>query len=159
MSGDKSQKVVFDAEAASSMVKELRGSFASGRTRSYEWRVSQVQALLKMVVDHEQQIIDALLSDLAKPPLETVVYEVTSSSFPCYLCSALVALLVVLLSFASFIVTIIIFNGWVISFSPLNNLNDKFLGYSGGEMRSPLQGREQLKSLFLNGICVCAYFR
>ena len=70
------KKVVFDGEAASMMMKELRGSFGSGKTRSYEWRVSQVKALLKMVTDNEKQIIDALLSDLAKPPLETVVYEI-----------------------------------------------------------------------------------
>lgn len=67
---------VFDAETASSLVKELRDNFGSGRTRSYEWRVSQLKALLKAVVDNEEQIVDALRSDLAKPPLETIVYEV-----------------------------------------------------------------------------------
>jgi len=77
MSGGESQKkVVFDGEAASSLVKDLRVSFASGKTRSYEWRISQVKALLKMVDEQQDQIIDALRSDLAKPPLETVVYEV-----------------------------------------------------------------------------------
>jgi len=77
MSGEESQKkVVFDGEAASSLVKELRVSFGSGKTRSYEWRISQVKALLKMVDEQQDQIIDALRSDLAKPPLETVVYEV-----------------------------------------------------------------------------------
>ncbi|KAE9603929.1 putative aldehyde dehydrogenase (NAD(+)) [Lupinus albus] len=67
---------VFDGEDASLLVKDLRESFGSGRTRSYEWRVSQVKALLKMVVDNEQQIIDAICSDLARPPFETVVYEI-----------------------------------------------------------------------------------
>lgn len=77
MSGEESQKkVVFDGEAASSLVKDLRVSFNSGKTRSYEWRVSQVKALLKMVDEQQDQIIDALRSDLAKPPLETVVYEI-----------------------------------------------------------------------------------
>ncbi|KAJ1380149.1 Aldehyde/histidinol dehydrogenase [Sesbania bispinosa] len=77
MSCEESQKkMVFDAETASSLVKELRSSFASGTTRSYEWRVSQVKALLKMVTENEEQIIDALRSDLERPPLETVVYEI-----------------------------------------------------------------------------------
>ena len=67
MSGKQSQKVVFDTGAASSRAKELRESFALGRMRSYEWRASQVKALLMLVVDQEQQIIDALLSDLVKP--------------------------------------------------------------------------------------------
>ncbi|XP_020228822.1 aldehyde dehydrogenase family 3 member H1, partial [Cajanus cajan] len=71
-----SEKKVFDAEAASFLVRELRERFGTGRTRSYEWRVTQVKALLKAVVDNEEQIIDALRSDLAKPPLETVVYEI-----------------------------------------------------------------------------------
>jgi len=70
------QGKVFDAETASSLVKELRKNFGSGRTRSYEWRVSQVKALLKAMVDNEDQIVDALRSDLAKPSLETLVYEV-----------------------------------------------------------------------------------
>lgn len=69
-------KRVFDAEAASLLVEELRGTFASGRTRSYEWRVSQLKALLKLADDREQEIVDALGSDLSKPPLETVSYEV-----------------------------------------------------------------------------------
>ncbi|XP_047151219.1 aldehyde dehydrogenase family 3 member H1-like [Vigna umbellata] len=70
------QKKVFDAETASSLVKELRKNFGSGKTRSYEWRVSQVKALLKAMTDNEEEIVDALRSDLAKPSLETVVYEI-----------------------------------------------------------------------------------
>ncbi|KAK7282715.1 hypothetical protein RIF29_11704 [Crotalaria pallida] len=75
-SNNNNNKKVFDAEEASLLVKDLRVSFGSGKTRSYEWRVSQVKALLKLVVDNEQLIIDALRSDLARPPLETVVYEI-----------------------------------------------------------------------------------
>jgi aldehyde dehydrogenase (NAD+) len=79
--------MVFDGEAAA-VVKEMRLSFNSGKTRSYEWRISQVKAFLKMVVEQEDQIIEALRSDLAKPPLETVVYEVLIiDSFLIYKCS------------------------------------------------------------------------
>lgn len=69
-------KTVFHAEAASLLVKELNGTVASGTTRSYEWRVSQLKNLLQLLTDNEQEIIDALTSDIAKPPLETSVYEV-----------------------------------------------------------------------------------
>lgn len=82
--GEESKKVSFDGEAAASLVKELRGSFNSGTARSYEWRVLQVKALLKMLDENEEQIIDALRSDLAKPPLETVVYEVRIVNFTIY---------------------------------------------------------------------------
>ncbi|KAK2389920.1 Aldehyde dehydrogenase 3 member H1 [Trifolium repens] len=68
--------MVFDGESAAALVKEMRLSFNSGKTKSYEWRISQVKAFLKMVVEQEDQIIEALRSDLAKPPLETVVYEI-----------------------------------------------------------------------------------
>lgn len=70
----------FDAEAGSNLVKELRETFATGKTRNYEWRVSQLNALLKLAQDHEQQIIDALRNDLDKPPLETVAYEVQNKT-------------------------------------------------------------------------------
>ncbi|KAK7311542.1 hypothetical protein RJT34_09754 [Clitoria ternatea] len=77
MSREESQKKkVFDAEAASFLMKELRGNVGSGTTRSYEWRVSQMKALLKLMDENEDHIVDALRSDLDKPPLETVVYEV-----------------------------------------------------------------------------------
>lgn len=83
MSGEETQRNVFGAETASSLVKELRDNFGKGTTRSYEWRVSQVKALLKAVVENEDQIVGALCSDLAKPPLETVVYEVLISNQYC----------------------------------------------------------------------------
>lgn len=72
-----SEEEVFDAEAAAAMVKGLRGSFASGKTRSYEWRVSQIQSLFKLCVDHEEDFCDALRSDLSKPVLESIVHEVS----------------------------------------------------------------------------------
>lgn len=73
---EKKKTEVFDSETASYLVNELRQSFASAKTRSYECRVSQLKSIVKLVNDHEQDIIDALRSDLAKPELESVVYEV-----------------------------------------------------------------------------------
>lgn len=72
----KEQTKAFDGEAGSILVKELRATFASGKTRSYEWRVSQLNALLNITIHNEQLIVDALRNDLHKPPLETVAYEV-----------------------------------------------------------------------------------
>lgn len=69
-------KVVLDGEAASALVKELRGTFASSKTRSYQWRVSQLNGLLKLATDHEAEIVDALNSDLSKPEFESLIYEV-----------------------------------------------------------------------------------
>lgn len=67
---------IFDGEAGSILVNELRATFASGKTRNYEWKVSQLNQLFKLLNFHEQEIIDALRNDIDKPPLETVAYEI-----------------------------------------------------------------------------------
>ncbi|XP_057442683.1 aldehyde dehydrogenase family 3 member H1-like isoform X3 [Lotus japonicus] len=77
------KQVVFDLEEASAMVKDLRVTFDSGKTRSYEWRVSQLKALVQLCEQHEQEIVDALRNDLDKPPLETVAYEVAMLKNSC----------------------------------------------------------------------------
>ncbi|XP_011653786.1 aldehyde dehydrogenase family 3 member H1 [Cucumis sativus] len=71
-----SQTKLFDAAAATDLVNELRAIFNSGNTRSYEWRVSQLESLLKLCVDHEEDICDALRSDLSKPALESIIHEI-----------------------------------------------------------------------------------
>lgn len=66
----------FGSEEASETVNELRASFGSGKTRSYEWRFSQLKKIEKFADVHEQEIIDALSSDLSKPEMESYVQEV-----------------------------------------------------------------------------------
>lgn len=58
------------------MMKELRGTFGSGKTKSVEWRRSQLKALLKLAEFHEGEILEALRSDLSKPELESLLQEV-----------------------------------------------------------------------------------
>lgn len=70
------QSVVFGSKEAAAMVKELRESYGSGKTRSYEWRVSQLKNIEKMTEYHEQEIIEALRSDLSKPEFESYIQEV-----------------------------------------------------------------------------------
>ncbi|CAN4097738.1 unnamed protein product [Withania somnifera] len=71
-----------DAEA---MMKELRETYASGKTKKYEWRVSQLKALLKIADNHEKDIVDALKSDLSKPELESFVHEISMIKTACKL--------------------------------------------------------------------------
>ncbi|XP_073035960.1 aldehyde dehydrogenase-like [Primulina eburnea] len=71
-----------DAEAA---VKELRATYSSGKTRTLEWRVSQLKALLKITEHHEEEIIQALRSDLNKPEFEAFVFEISAVSGACKL--------------------------------------------------------------------------
>jgi len=69
----KAEAEVYDA---SMQVKELRESFASGKTRCYKWRVSQLESLFKLSVVHKEDICDALRSDLSKPVMEAIIHEV-----------------------------------------------------------------------------------
>lgn len=73
------QQTVFDGTAAETLVKELRISYNSGKTRSYQWRVAQLKSIVKMAVDHEDEIIDALRQDLSKPEFESYISEVCRS--------------------------------------------------------------------------------
>ncbi|KAI8020561.1 Aldehyde dehydrogenase family 3 member F1 [Camellia lanceoleosa] len=56
--------------------EELRKTFRSGRTRSVEWRKSQLRAILKMLEDHQNHIFNALLQDLSKHPIEVYRDEI-----------------------------------------------------------------------------------
>lgn len=87
MASEDEKKAAFDAEAAKSTVKELRSTFGSGKTKSYDWRVSQLKNMLKFTDDHEKDIIDALRSDLAKPELESFAHEVLILILFCFVFS------------------------------------------------------------------------
>lgn len=71
------EKKVIEIELeVSNLVKEIKGSYATGKTRSYEWRMSQLQRLLQMLEHHEQEIAEAIVADLSKPRFEALIYEV-----------------------------------------------------------------------------------
>ncbi|KAL8459474.1 hypothetical protein ACS0TY_036821 [Phlomoides rotata] len=69
--------------AAEAAVEELRATVATGKTKTFEWRVSQLKAILKMVTHHEKEIMEALRSDLGKPCFEAVVHEISVVSSSC----------------------------------------------------------------------------
>lgn len=73
---EETERMVADSQTAASLVSELRGTFSTGKTRSYEWRTSQLKMIIKFVDEHESDIFDALRSDLSKPELESFVSEV-----------------------------------------------------------------------------------
>ncbi|KAI5589235.1 hypothetical protein BDE02_05G148700 [Populus trichocarpa] len=85
MATKEEENTVFDVEAANVLTKELRDVFDSGKTRSYEWRISQLKSIVKMCDEHEEDIVDALRQDLSKPQLESIVYELTMVKNSCTL--------------------------------------------------------------------------
>ncbi|KAB2093166.1 hypothetical protein ES319_A02G078500v1 [Gossypium barbadense] len=76
MTSEVENKPVFCTESAKELVKELRASFATGKTKSYEWRLTQLNAMVKMMEEKEPQIVAALHDDLSKPELESSIYEI-----------------------------------------------------------------------------------
>jgi hypothetical protein len=61
---------------AEEVVRELRASFAAGRTWPLEWRAAQLRALVRMIEEKEEDISAAIHADLAKPHMESYLHEV-----------------------------------------------------------------------------------
>src|SRR5690349_23506478 len=61
-------------------VRRLRETFASGRTRSVDWRKQQLQALEKMMLDNEGAIAAALEQDLGRSPFEAWLADIASTA-------------------------------------------------------------------------------
>lgn len=52
------------------MIESLRTTYATGITRSYRWRQQQLEQLDKLVVEHEDELLNALHQDLGKSRAE-----------------------------------------------------------------------------------------
>lgn len=72
-------KPKFDLDKAASLVKDLRKTFNSGKTSNYEWRMSQLKSIERMIEEKERDITEALHKDLSKPGFEAFVAEVLIS--------------------------------------------------------------------------------
>jgi aldehyde dehydrogenase (NAD+) len=58
-----------------SKLEKIRHHFDSGATQSYAFRKEQLKKLKQSILDHEQEIYDALYADLKKSPEESWVTE------------------------------------------------------------------------------------
>lgn len=58
------------------VVDELRATFEQGRTKPYAWRIGQLDALQRLLVDSEDVLAQALTDDLGKHPLESWTLEI-----------------------------------------------------------------------------------
>ncbi|KAF3959725.1 hypothetical protein CMV_015486 [Castanea mollissima] len=79
------EKPKFDVDKAALLARELRKSFNSGRTTNYEWRMSQLKSIEKMLEEKENDITEALYKDLSKPGLEAFVAEISQVKSSCKL--------------------------------------------------------------------------
>jgi aldehyde dehydrogenase (NAD+) len=61
-------------------VSELRAYYQTHVTKTYHWRITQLQALLRLVKENEDSILNAMTQDLSKPTLEAGMSEVWNIS-------------------------------------------------------------------------------
>ena len=55
---------------AAGLAARLQATFATGRTRSFDWRDAQLDALARMIQEGEKEIVAALAQDLGRPAFE-----------------------------------------------------------------------------------------
>ncbi|HET7202413.1 MAG TPA: aldehyde dehydrogenase family protein [Steroidobacteraceae bacterium] len=63
--------------AIPAVLDRLRATFATGKTRSIEWRLHQLKELARMMRDHEKDFGEALRADLGKCSFEAVLTELS----------------------------------------------------------------------------------
>lgn len=59
------------------LVERLRAAYLGDRTKSFDWRDQQLDALKRMLLEHESDFLDALREDLGKPHLEGWITELS----------------------------------------------------------------------------------
>ncbi|TRO56324.1 aldehyde dehydrogenase family protein [Streptomyces sp. IB201691-2A2] len=64
------------SETAAEVVGRLRATFNTGVTRPLDWRVNQLQRLRALLVENEQELLDALWADLRKNAAEAKMQEI-----------------------------------------------------------------------------------
>lgn len=69
-----------DTDAVAGTVARLRSTFASGRTRSYEWRKQQLLALANLVEENEPAIAAALAEDLDRNQVEAFIADIATTA-------------------------------------------------------------------------------
>jgi aldehyde dehydrogenase (NAD+) len=68
-----------EASEVAATVARLRKTFASGRTRSIEWRKQQLLALQRLMEENEDAITKALAEDLDRNPVEAFIADIATT--------------------------------------------------------------------------------
>lgn len=71
----------YEGRRTAEVVAELKESFASGKTRIFQWRAAQLKAVVRMIDEKEDDIAAAIYEDLAKPRTESCLQEVLQTFF------------------------------------------------------------------------------
>ncbi len=75
-----SDDVDVTAEPIAELVDGVRGVFASGRTMPMDWRLEQLDGLIRMLDEHRDRFERALADDLGKPAIEGFAADIGSTT-------------------------------------------------------------------------------
>jgi aldehyde dehydrogenase (NAD+) len=68
-----------DTTGSASVLADLRGVFATGRTRALEWRLEQLRGIARFVDEREAEIAAALAEDLGRSSAEAWLGDIAST--------------------------------------------------------------------------------
>ena len=60
-------------------LNRLRTTFRSGVTRSVDWRIAQIDGLIRFAKDHTDSLLEAMAADLGRPALEGWTADISTS--------------------------------------------------------------------------------
>jgi aldehyde dehydrogenase (NAD+) len=70
----------FATPEAEALLRRLRATYAEGRTRPLEWRRQQLAALRRMLIEREDDLVTALMSDLGRHPFEAWLPDIRTTA-------------------------------------------------------------------------------
>jgi aldehyde dehydrogenase (NAD+) len=70
VAGDRPAAGVPTGLTPAEVVARVRAAYRTGRTRPLEWRAEQLRGIERLVVDHEEELLEAMATDFGKPRLE-----------------------------------------------------------------------------------------
>jgi aldehyde dehydrogenase (NAD+) len=77
------------AAGVEQLVRDLRRTVRSGITKTEKWRIQQLKALLKLIVENQESLLQAVFMDLGKPAHQVVFTEVQTLCLCLCLCLCL----------------------------------------------------------------------
>ncbi|XP_056384823.1 aldehyde dehydrogenase family 3 member B1-like isoform X2 [Hyla sarda] len=78
MAGESPIRKSFTSSLCEEILKNSQEAFSSGRTKSYPFRLKQLQAMVNLLDKHELEFVAALEKDMHKPKFETILSEITT---------------------------------------------------------------------------------
>jgi aldehyde dehydrogenase (NAD+) len=77
------ENLVAAAAGVEQLVRDLQRTVRSGITKTEKWRIQQLKALLKLIVENQESLVQAVFTDLGKPAHQVVFTELLALATSC----------------------------------------------------------------------------